>query len=251
MATKSYDNLIKYGFDLQNYSILQKCVLLQILIFNRRRVGETSRMTVALFLVRDSVDRSQYQYTNRLEIMLAKHYQRMEILGKRERRLPVLLNLTQIIYLNLLLKYRVNFGVSEDNQFLFGTPSKLEHLDASVVIRQFSKQCGAKNPTSLRVGDVDVKKYKGKSMAELEVIVPQTNYENDHDSDLEINNAEPETYVADEHLTHYELEVQNVQDNELEEHPTQSTFEVENIKDKDGRQSTSKKLRTKLTWTPV
>ncbi|KAF5278522.1 hypothetical protein FQR65_LT15671 [Abscondita terminalis] len=262
MAMNSYDDLLKHGFD--NY---------------------------------------------KLEIMLAKHYQKMEVLGKRERRLPVLLNLTQITYLNLLLKYRVAFGVSEDNEFLFGTSFKLGHLDASVVIRQFSEQCGATNPTSLRgtllrkqvatlsqmlhlnenemqqladymghdfevhksyyrkpelnqqttvlakffmtVGDVDVAKYKGKSISELEVIVPQTNYEEENYSDLEENIADPKTYGSDEHSTISENE-NAPKDKEPDELSTHATLQGGNVEaDKGANLTSTKKRRAKLTWTPV
>ncbi|KAK5648181.1 hypothetical protein RI129_003073 [Pyrocoelia pectoralis] len=96
LASDSFSVLNNNGFDVSSYATLQKCVLLQLLIFNRRRVGETSRMTVELYLARERVNESQYKYMNRLEIMLAKHYHRMELLGKRERRLPMLLNPKQI-----------------------------------------------------------------------------------------------------------------------------------------------------------
>lgn len=52
----------------------------------------------------------------------------------------------------MILKYRNQYGIPTTNPYVFGTPGKTHHtyLRACVLMRNYSKSCGAPNPDTLR-----------------------------------------------------------------------------------------------------
>ncbi|KAG5861624.1 hypothetical protein JTB14_033324 [Gonioctena quinquepunctata] len=78
---------------------------------------------------------------------------RFEIRGKLGRGVPVLLSRELESYINLILKHRQDAGVSPDNPFIFGVPKENDdfcYLKATVLLRKYSTECGAKNTITLR-----------------------------------------------------------------------------------------------------
>ncbi|CAM4598560.1 unnamed protein product [Leuciscus chuanchicus] len=83
------------------------------------------------------------------EKKLCKHFQRIEIRGKRGRKVPILLTPDMLTSMELLVKTRRNCEVPDENVFMFGRPQALSHFRGSDVIRKIARSCGAKHPEAL------------------------------------------------------------------------------------------------------
>lgn len=83
----------------------------------------------------------------------ANNYVRFTIRGKLGREVAVILYMELVDCIELLLKKREMAGISRSNPFLFGIPSKFNSsacLSACSLLREYSVECGAKNPATLR-----------------------------------------------------------------------------------------------------
>ncbi|XP_073668979.1 uncharacterized protein [Paramisgurnus dabryanus] len=134
-----------------NWANLTKVTLAQVILFNRRREGEVSKMLVSTFILRDKSDPHEDVNValSELEKSLCKHFVRLEIRGKRGRKVPVLLTPAMVDSLNLLVEKRKECGVADNNSYIFARPYAMSHYRGSDCIRDFVKACGAKNPLSL------------------------------------------------------------------------------------------------------
>lgn len=136
------------------WKTLNEITLTQVMLFNRRRQGEVSKMTV-----KDYETKSLAQNTDILagalttfEKELMKMFKRVEIVGKRGNIVPVLLTAKMEGSIDLLLSKRKEVDVSDTNKFLFpyGFHNSDGHIRGSDCIRKFAVLSGAKNPTYLR-----------------------------------------------------------------------------------------------------
>ncbi|KAM9699286.1 uncharacterized protein ACNS7B_008355 [Menidia menidia] len=135
----------------QTWAELAKVTLTQVILFNRRRAGEVSKMPLSAFL---SLNPSHPQEDinealSDLEKRLCQHFKRIEIRGKRGRKVPVLLTPAMQQSLNFLVNKRQECGVLQDNTYLFARPSTYSCYRGSDCLRNFAKVCGAKSPESL------------------------------------------------------------------------------------------------------
>ncbi|XP_030607071.1 uncharacterized protein LOC115795355 [Archocentrus centrarchus] len=134
-----------------NFGNLAKVTLTQVVLFNRKRQGEVSKMEVQAFTSRNCTELNPdiMMCLNELERKLAKYFDRVEIRGKRSRMVPVLLTPDMIIAMNLLMENRSKCQVPTENVYLFARPGALSHYRGSDCLRKYAKQCGAKNPEAL------------------------------------------------------------------------------------------------------
>ncbi|XP_048829702.1 uncharacterized protein LOC125706891 isoform X7 [Brienomyrus brachyistius] len=135
----------------KNWSALAKACLAEIILFNRRREGEVSRMPLSAFLSRDtSGHHDDLDWAlSELEKTLCKHYSRIIIRGKRGRPVPVLLTPKMLQALELLVKNRESCGVLEENGYMFARPLAMTHIRGSDCLRRFSLACNASCPKAL------------------------------------------------------------------------------------------------------
>lgn len=123
-----------------------------ILLFNRRRIGEMQNILQSEFLEREIIADVKGSDTLPEEIKnLIKS--RMQIRGKLNRTVPVLLKHEYDACLELILARREDANVPEKNDCLFGLPTRFKNIktiDAGASIRTFANLCGAENPSSLR-----------------------------------------------------------------------------------------------------
>ena len=136
----------------QNYAKLSKVLLTQIIVFNRRRAGEVSKMPLKSFLERDNTrlhDDVSYGLSD-IEKRLCNYFSRVELMGKRGRKVAVLLPQSVVNGLTLLTEKRQECGVTDSNQFLFARPKAPSHYRGHDCLRDFSTQCDAKYPEHLR-----------------------------------------------------------------------------------------------------
>lgn len=135
-----------------NYQHLQKPLLTLIILFNRRRSGELSRMKLDDYygLGRQAVSLKEDVGLSTMEQALAKSLRRIEITGKRGRIVPVLLTEFLSHSLDILVNCRQRVGVSSENKHVFASASSQGYVRGSDTLREFSEMCGAENPKALR-----------------------------------------------------------------------------------------------------
>ncbi|XP_071482523.1 uncharacterized protein [Diadema antillarum] len=81
------------------------------------------------------------------EAKLGKNLWRLEIVGKKQRAVPVLLTNEMKRSMDLLVAKRGDAGVYETNPYVFALTSSNGHIRGSDVVRKFSISCGASKPS--------------------------------------------------------------------------------------------------------
>ncbi|KAL0152241.1 hypothetical protein M9458_051964 [Cirrhinus mrigala] len=150
-AKVAFDRL-KEAASPQSYAELAKATLAQAIIFNRRRAGEVSKMRLKNFTERDTSplhDDVSLGLT-KFEKKLCEHFSRVEIRGKRGRKVAVLLTPDMVESLNLLVNNRMKCGVQDTNVFLFARPQCSSYYRGQDSLRLHAEKCGAKKPEYLR-----------------------------------------------------------------------------------------------------
>ncbi|XP_061624999.1 uncharacterized protein LOC133475719 isoform X12 [Phyllopteryx taeniolatus] len=157
------------------YAELTKVILTQIILFNRPRAGEVSKIPLSAYLSSTQSDPQEdvnFALSD-LEKRLFQHFWRIEIRGKADRKVPVLLTPVMHQTLDLLVRKRNECGILPENTYLFARPSSLICYRGSDTLRNFAKVCGAKRPESLS------SKKLHKQMGTLSQVLNLTNPELD------------------------------------------------------------------------
>ncbi|KAL7846099.1 hypothetical protein AOLI_G00242910 [Acnodon oligacanthus] len=136
----------------QSYAKLSKTTLARIIVFNRRRAGDVSKMQLKSFQERDKtlLHEDVALGLSPFEQKLCSHFCRVEIKGKRGRKVAVLLTPDMVDALTLLVSKRKACGVQDANCFLFARPSCQSHYRGQDCLRLYAMHCGAQNPEHLR-----------------------------------------------------------------------------------------------------
>ena len=133
---------------IQNYVSLARATLATVLLFNRRRPGETERLTIETFGKRSkSVNEEITQHLSQLEQELCRELTHVTIRGKRGIGVPVLLSSALLETLEMLVASRAEVGISPDNPYVFtsGVDATAAPLRGSDCVRVFAKKAGAAN----------------------------------------------------------------------------------------------------------
>lgn len=135
----------------KNYATLAKVTLAQLIIFNRRREGEVSRMELATFKARrkSELNEDMALCLTPLENKMCDFLTRVEIRGKRGRGVPVLLKPSMVSATELLADTREMCGVSKDNIYMFARPGASSAYRGGECIQKFARESGAKHPEVL------------------------------------------------------------------------------------------------------
>lgn len=146
--------LINPGDDFSStWRLVAELALTYLIIFNRRRQGEVSKLKILEFskAIRGSTNPDIERCLTKGEQQLCRRYYRVEIPGKRGRTVPVLMDLKVFETLTLLNKSRMKAGVSRDNPYVFGCNmySSVSYIRGSDCLRKFSVDCGAEHPHTL------------------------------------------------------------------------------------------------------
>ncbi|XP_071314144.1 uncharacterized protein [Trachinotus anak] len=134
-----------------NYATLAKVTLAQLIIFNRRREGEVSRMELATFKARkkSEINEDMASCLTPLENKMCDFFTRVEIRGKRGRGVPVLLKPSMVSAMELLADTREMCGISKENIYMFARPGALSAYRGGECIQKFARESGAKHPEVL------------------------------------------------------------------------------------------------------
>ncbi len=135
----------------EHWAELAKVTLCEVILFNRRREGEVSKMPLNAFTLRDasSTHPDMELALTDLEKKLSKHFQQIETKGKLGRKVHILLTLEMQASMEMLVKTRHDCDVPDENLFMFARPQALSHSRGSDVICQIAGSCGANNPEAL------------------------------------------------------------------------------------------------------
>lgn len=144
---KAAERMLKRKFDFTSWSDLCKVVLMQIIVFNRKRVGEVEKLLLTDFEKKHNIqkDSDVYNNLNPAEKVVSGRYMRMEVRGKLGRPVSLLISVEQINLLNLLLKFRKNAGVSSLNPYVFGR-GESGYFEGARCLREAAWNCGASQP---------------------------------------------------------------------------------------------------------
>lgn len=155
-AESAMRNLLK-NFEFTSWKSLSESCLLMVQIFNRRRAGEIERLLITDFENKESIDSVNsdlYSHLSKESQEYAKKYVRLTIRGKLGRTVPVLLDTKMVNWIDTILRYRSEAGLSRDNEYVFGVPHTnnlaKKYLRACPLMRKFSEECKAVMPTTLR-----------------------------------------------------------------------------------------------------
>ncbi|XP_039302367.1 uncharacterized protein LOC120359603 isoform X2 [Solenopsis invicta] len=136
-----------------------KVTLTSTQVFNRRRAGEIERVTIEDFNTREGITKKNcsdlYKTLKTNLKQIADKYVRFLIRGKLGRTVPVILDMEIVQCIELILKYRKDANVPQNNPYVFGIPNysnkrNFKYLRACVLMRNFSKKCDAQMPHALR-----------------------------------------------------------------------------------------------------
>ena len=178
-AASSSENL-KTSPSAHVYGELCRATLAKIILFNRRRGGEVARMQLKGFLERDTaaLHKDVAVGLTKFEQKLCAHFSRVEIRGKRGRKVAMLLSPDMVDALTDLISRRKECGVPEDNTFLFARPNCLTPYRGQDCLRMYANECGAQNPELLRSTQLR------KHVATLSQVLNLKNHELDQVADF-------------------------------------------------------------------
>lgn len=148
------------SFSTKTWIKLSEFTIASIIVFNRRRVGESQNAMEKDFIKRETIDEKTnenlFGALSEEGKKVAKRFCRMKVRGKRgHSNLNVLLKADVVCCIELLLHHRKTVGVSPENKYLFALPSSLDEnrikvVNACTVLTACSVKCGAVDPSTLR-----------------------------------------------------------------------------------------------------
>lgn len=137
-------------FDSKAFDDLNRGLMIQIIIFNRKRIGEVEKLLVSDFNNRHNIQKGSEQYktlsTN--EKIISSRYMRMEVRGKLGRPVSLLVSKNQIEMIKMILNLRSEASVSPGNKYVFAKQgaSKDTFYSAPPALRWFAQNSGAAQP---------------------------------------------------------------------------------------------------------
>ena len=141
--------------DVKAYRDLSSAILCSIILFNRRRSGEPARMKINAYkavidkktVLNDEVSESLTEF----ERQLCDSFKRIEIRGKKNKMVAILLTREMERAIDLLIKLRHEVKINPDNPYLFPVSSNgsVKNIRGSDAIRKHVKLCNLKCPESI------------------------------------------------------------------------------------------------------
>nr|XP_023019945.1 uncharacterized protein LOC111508612 [Leptinotarsa decemlineata] len=134
---------------------LAQLTLTRIILFNKRRAGEMSRMTIKQYSScpdwsKESTVELQDSLTS-FEKELANSMKLIQIPGKRGRTVPVLLREEMVSSINLLISTRMSAGINSSNSYIFARSHKdsMSYIRGPDALRLIVENAGLSSPKSI------------------------------------------------------------------------------------------------------
>ncbi|CAD6222091.1 GSCOCG00011714001-RA-CDS [Cotesia congregata] len=158
ITKKNCFDILKERFDYHTWLAASKLVAAYLLVFNRRRVGDVQNMVISdmdrLQSIDEQADKEEYNALDDDGKKIAANYYRIEIRGKLNKDVAVIVSNDIVDEIKLLIRYRESANVPTDNDFVFGLPNgvnnRIRVLNLCAVLRELSVSCGAEKPELLR-----------------------------------------------------------------------------------------------------
>lgn len=124
---KHLTDCVKKNPTLDEWGQLSEAVLCRMIIFNKRRGGETSKMLLEAFTKRPQWESQTLEVITStlqpLEKQLMKRLDMVEIRGKRGRKVAVILTPDMKEAIDVLVEKRQRVGINNNNRYLFARAS--------------------------------------------------------------------------------------------------------------------------------
>ena len=134
------------------WQTLARVTLVSIILCNRRRPGETERLSLDEYKKRSTDNLSVKDIADSLsevERVLCRTMSRVEIRGKHGLTVPIILTPQMVTAIDLLVSKRHAVGISEGNPYVFARPLSSTPLQASLCLHNLAVECGAASPENL------------------------------------------------------------------------------------------------------
>lgn len=123
------DEIIKYKLEVENekrnnqkWTRLATLCLARIILFNKRRSGEASKMKLSDYISRPTWDENTEEIKNSLtpvERKLSESMSLVEVEGKRGRKVPIILPSAVKECVDILIRHRDECGIAFENRYVF------------------------------------------------------------------------------------------------------------------------------------
>ena len=131
--------------DSAHYNFLQSALLAFIILFNMKRGGVVSNMTVREFKNQHASSLWNRHCLSKLEQEVAKQLRHVEVSGRRSHVFPIFITAIMSQALELLIDCRKSVGIPNDNQNVFINSNGIQLLGYTS-LKDASEECGAKRP---------------------------------------------------------------------------------------------------------
>ncbi|KAM9765903.1 uncharacterized protein ACNS7B_003023 isoform 2-T2 [Menidia menidia] len=134
------------------YKLLSECLLAQVIVFNKKREGEASRLTMETYIKADTgpVNKDIYETLSPVEQQMSHRLTRVVTRGKRGRKVPILLTERTKTSLDFLIEMRSEVGVLDENPYVFARIGTTTNIRGCDCLRKFAEDSKASNPELLR-----------------------------------------------------------------------------------------------------
>ncbi|KAF7646071.1 hypothetical protein LDENG_00194130 [Lucifuga dentata] len=115
---------LKQGLNVAAYKKLSETVLAQVIVFNKRREEEATRLTLEAYQKANTgpINEDIYETLSPLEKELSKLLTRIEVRGKRGRKVLIFLTDRMKETAELIIEKREEVGIPAENPYLFARP---------------------------------------------------------------------------------------------------------------------------------
>ena len=132
-----------------DFTKLNKLVLAYLIVFNRRREGEVSKLKLKTYIEQPKYDDFEtdicQETLSATEKILTEHFKYMSTVGKRGRRVPIVYPGLIVKALDILVQNREKGGIQPNNEYLFANSTE-NYIRGGDVLREFVEQCHSKHP---------------------------------------------------------------------------------------------------------
>lgn len=157
------------------YSKLTKLILASVIIFNRKRPGDVSKLKVALYTKENShqTHLDIYESLDDTQKKLVNSLKRVETTGKKSRKMVILFTPRFQEIVGFLINVRDKCSIPKENPYVFATTMEKSYVRGTDAIRFCRDSISAKHPerltaTTLRKEASTLAKVAGLTEQEVE-----------------------------------------------------------------------------------
>ncbi len=129
---------------------LSEAVLARLILFNKRRGGEASKILLETYQEVSTegpqINEEVFQSLDPLEKKLAEQHLLMKTKGKRGWHVPILIPQDARSGLAALVRKRKELGINDSNVYLFPIPGRDTHLSSWTVLNKFAQDFDLQKP---------------------------------------------------------------------------------------------------------